>query len=380
MRNIKEITCFCWGDSHELKTWSNVPYYFTRGLETSGLKVNRIDLKKGQQIFIYVGDVISKIFNKFYKEKIYYDYSRTKICDFIINIKMRKAVRKFPDTDLFLSLSFSFNAKKYTDKINVMFCDWSIYYAIEKFGLRSPIFAEKGGIYRQNQYLKACDYNITLFPDVESYYKLKSFNNIKYLGNVINSEELSIYDKNDILEEKKISNRICFIGKRHYKEGLEELVKAFLHIADKYNLYLDIIGFDSLKGNINDRIVFWGYLDKANMHDNRRYYDIIKKAKIIINTTPKWAGFSSMIEAMYWYTPVIVTKYENFSQTFGDDIEFGYYCDNDYYNIMRYISMIFEMEPDKYISKCNIAHSVTNGFTWSEYVKKFLEYVCINQF
>ena len=52
-------------------------------------------------------------------------------------------------------------------------------------------------------------------------------------------------------------------------------------------------------------------------------YEPFKKAKVFINTTPKWAAFSASIEAMYFYIPVVVTPYDEFTKTFGEHIEFG---------------------------------------------------------
>ncbi len=45
LSELKEITVFCeQGDSSQIRTWSNVPYFFTRALEAHGVKVNRVNL------------------------------------------------------------------------------------------------------------------------------------------------------------------------------------------------------------------------------------------------------------------------------------------------------------------------------------------------
>src|SRR5215831_14407914 len=42
--SIREITVFTNGDSGQISTWSNVPYFFIETLKTKGIKVNRVDL------------------------------------------------------------------------------------------------------------------------------------------------------------------------------------------------------------------------------------------------------------------------------------------------------------------------------------------------
>ena len=76
-------------------------------------------------------------------------------------------------------------------------------------------------------------------------------------------------------------------------------------------------------------IYCYGYLDKGKDEDRKTYYDLFRRAKIFINTTPKWGAFSATIEAMYFYTPVIVAPYNEFVKTFGGDIQFGAYCDQN---------------------------------------------------
>ncbi|MHA5135034.1 hypothetical protein [Oenococcus oeni] len=42
---IKEITVFSYGDSNLLKTWSNVPYFFTKTFADDGVSVNRVNVE-----------------------------------------------------------------------------------------------------------------------------------------------------------------------------------------------------------------------------------------------------------------------------------------------------------------------------------------------
>jgi glycosyltransferase involved in cell wall biosynthesis len=75
---------------------------------------------------------------------------------------------------------------------------------------------------------------------------------------------------------------------------------------------------------------------------------------------------------MYFYTPVIVTPYSEFIKTFGQDIDFGYYCEeNDTILIKDKILAI--MQNSSYKELCINANSAVQHFTWDAYVDKMIE-------
>jgi hypothetical protein len=57
---------------------------------------------------------------------------------------------------------------------------------------------------------------------------------------------------------------------------------------------------------------FFCYLDKGSDAHRALYYPLFKEARMFINTTPKWSSFSASVEAMYFYTPVVITLYKEF--------------------------------------------------------------------
>lgn len=44
MHTPKEVIFFTKGDSADISTWSNVPYFFTRTLEEKGVTVHRVNM------------------------------------------------------------------------------------------------------------------------------------------------------------------------------------------------------------------------------------------------------------------------------------------------------------------------------------------------
>ncbi|EOR23312.1 group 1 glycosyl transferase [Niallia nealsonii AAU1] len=287
---------------------------------------------------------------------------------------MKRAVKKYSDTDIFISTSFSYTPWKYTNKKKVLFCDWTISYYYDYFLNRTPDKLEQKSIERQNVHLQKSDYIISLFPNVSEYIK-KVFNEkAYYIGNVINSE-LDV-NKDEILKCKRNSNSILFVGGPKYIEGARCLINSFEMIQEDYpELELNIIGINKKEvDNLPERVNFYGYLNKSNHSDRETYYNLMKNAKVIVNTTPKWAAFSGTVEAMYWYTPVITTPYTSFIETFGSDMKFGYYCErNDPELLKNYLENILTMVQLDYVDLCINANSMVQKFTWDNYVTNLLQ-------
>lgn len=369
------ITVFTDGDSSELSTWSNVPYFLTKTLENKGFIVHRVNVGVHPKISLFFNKFITKLIKLIYNKKSEYYFNRTILYEYIVQKKMKKAVKKYKDTNLFISTSFSFTPWKYTEAKKVLFCDWTIDYYYKYFLNREPDRLEQLSINRQNKHIENSNLVISLFPNVTDFMKEKyeQQKNIHYLGNVINSE-LTL-NKEEVLNCKKNSNSILFIGGLKYLEGAKCLIRAFKIIKRVYpSLNLNIIGiskdhFDSLPEGVN----CYGYMDKSNPMDNDLYYSLIRDGKVIVNTTPKWAAFSATVEAMYWFTPVITTPYNSFIETFGKQIEFGYYCEkNDFNMLSDYILGIFRLDNDNYLKLCKESNRVVQKFTWDNYVNNIL--------
>ncbi|WP_182425182.1 glycosyltransferase [Heyndrickxia coagulans] len=371
----KIITVFTEGDSNKLSTWSNVPFFLTNTLEKKGYIINRVDVNSNKIIRGIYNKIILKIIKRLFNKKTEYYLNRTTYFEKRVERKMKRATKKYKDTDIFISTSFSYSPWKFTNKKTVLFCDWTIDYYYKYFLNRKPDRLERGAIERQDTQIDHSDYVISLFPDVTNYMKEKYSNkNIFYLGNVINS----VLDVNmeQILKSKLESFSILFIGGKKYIEGAKSLIMAYDSLKLKYpRIIVNIIGiskeqFSYLPSEIN----CYGYLDKSKEKDKRVYYRLMSEAKLIINTTPKWAAFSATVEAMYWYTPVITTPYASFVKTFGTNINFGYYCEkNDPELINRFISKILQLSDSDYLNMCQSANKVVQQFSWDNYVNKLLK-------
>ncbi|MEG1847584.1 MAG: glycosyltransferase [Lachnospiraceae bacterium] len=376
----KVITIFTEGDSSDSGIWSNIPYFFTKTLIEKGYFIHRINVE-GNPFFKYLYDkLLCRILRHTILKKTSYSYERSRLYAWETNLRMRKAVKQHPDSDYYVSTSFSFSPTRYTSKPCILFCDWTYEYYIHHFLNKEPDYPERCAIQRQDNVIEHASYVFVLFPNVAEYMKQYYSNpHIFYLGNVINSDsETSKSCDVPICRIKQKNKKILFIGLKKYKEGAVALIHAIsqLHTIDA-TISLDIIGMDISDFTfLPDFVRCHGYLKKNIGAEGDLYESLLKNATVYVNTTPKWAGFSSCLEALYHYTPIITTPYASFTDTFGTLIPFGYYCNENTSNaISSYLNTLFQLSTEQYTCMCMAAHESVKDFTWSSYVDKMLEQI-----
>ncbi|WP_186414391.1 glycosyltransferase family protein [Oenococcus oeni] len=368
---IKEITVFSYGDSNLLKTWSNVPYFFTKTFADDGVSVNRVNVEPNRLLAGLWNRVFLRLIHVIFKNSTY-TFDRTPFFRFLTNRKMKIAVQKYPQTDVFISISFSFHPKKYTDKPVLMFCDWTYDYYFQYFQHRKPDFLETQEIRNQHQLQSTADGLLALFPDTCKYISDQGYcKNVFYLGNVINSETFNA--TNETVMEKFNSNDIVFIGADKYLPGLITLLQAVQILGTAFKGRVQIIGINKDKipsSLLSDKTRVYGYLDKSSVSERNRYYDIVNKAKVFVNTNPRWSSFSASLESMYHMTPIITTHYRSFIETFGENIKFGYYSENDPTEVSILLRRILNLNLTEYKKMSLAAHDAVTSFTWPVYIDK----------
>lgn len=375
MKLISKINVFTFGDSRLLSTWSNVPYFLTTILEQKGIAVNRINIGRNHFVKYIWEKVASRILSRLFKDNIYW-YDRTLICYIETFIRIWFLNKRHADADLNLFTGYNFY-NPFSDKPNVLFSDWDYETMIKEKRERNPYFFEKWSINRQEKVIHKADLVISLFPNAAEEMRIRyQKKSIISLGkNVINNLYKGKIDENDILKEKQKSNKILFIGTLQYIKGAEVLIEAF-KILKKENpkLELTIIGLAQKKFSSVpiDGITFYSYLDKGIEQENQTYYDELISAKVIVNPTPLWAGYSSIVEAMYFYSPVVVSPYSDFVDEFGKDIGFGEYCmEFTAENLAESIQNV--LQNNDYKQMCLNARNCVKDYTWESYVERLID-------
>lgn len=375
----KEIIVFTMGDANSVDTWSNVPYFFTTTLEKKGYIVHRVNIASQDFIMRLICKIFNKIYITFFRPKnknVIYDFTRTKLFYSKVNKQMKKAVAEHPNACLLMSTNFSHSGSSVSNIKSLMFCDWTIAYVIEKHNSRKPDYFEKAAIKKQDKEIRKSDYIVTLFPDVYDYMKkYYKTNNIYYLGNVINSEILDI-NVSTLYKNKKKNNTLLFIGRKAYISSAKALIKAVELLNKERNSdYYKVIVIGMTEADFDEKseyVEYMGYLSKGNEEQKKKYYNSVLNALAVVNTTEKWSGASSMIECMYYATPVITSPYDAFVETFGKEIEFGYYCKNNAENIKECIEDLSNMSEEQYKEVSIKANDAVKDFTWDNYVEKII--------
>lgn len=370
MKEIKEITVFCeQGDSALLSTWSNVPYFLTETLMKKGIKVNRVNLSpKVNKIHKFIYKSFNAVAKGVFRNK-FYTYRRTGLYFYLTKLKIKRAIRRYSNTDAFVFTTYNLSAKGLTSKPVLLFSDWTLDYDMRFFNVRTPDKEEQRFINRQNRNIEEADIVISLFPGMAKDMQERYTNpHIYYIGNVINA--LCEPDK-ACVKRKAEKTDILFVGNKNYKQGAMELIDAFAALKKELPLLsLHIIGMnDNDFSHLPEDVHCYGYLNKSKESERKKYYEFLEKASLFVNTRPKWGAFSASIEAMYFYTPVIVNPYGEFVNTFGENLSFGVFHKDG--SLDKEIKSIL-LNAD-YENMAIAAHEVSKGFTWDRFVENMMD-------
>ncbi len=269
-------------------------------------------------------------------------------------------------------MTFSFGAgskRPYT-----LFCDQTFKQHIAYFDERDPDGLEHPTIVEERKNMRKANMIIALFPDLAESLRTLHGDKVKYYGNVVNMDVQHV-EHAGLLERKRASKEIVFIGNRKYKEGLERLSEAVEVLNDKgsNDLIVHVIGMErhdlpSAPRNME----FHGYLDKGVPDQKRAYFDILERSRLFVNPNPKWAAFSASCEALYLYTPVVIFPYGEFESTFGDVSNVGHPLDStDAGALATAINHLME-DDDAWSQKAIAAHQATKMMTWDNYIAQYL--------
>ncbi len=369
---IKEIIFFSIGDSNSLSTWSNVPFFFAKTLEEYGIVVHRYDLTQ-QQIKIPIVCLYKtwfKILRLIYSKHVQ-NFHRTRYFKAHALRIINNAVKRHPSADCCLFMGYDFY-NKFSSIPTILFSDWTSDMYFERVG-RKPYWFERRYIKQQELAIANSSLTFSLFElcakKLHDKYPQIPIEFLK--GNVINVLE----EPNKQIIERKKSGKILLIGGRKYINGAKMLIEAFnLLTQDNKQISLHIIGMQKKLFSETDldtsNVHFYGYLKKDVEKERKQYYDLISTAQIVVNPSPLWAGYSSTIEAMYYYTPIIVSPYEEFVNEFGNNINFGLYTDNTIEKLAENINSI--LHHPHYTELCLNAHNRVSNYTWNHYIGNFL--------
>lgn len=375
IKDIREILFICYGDARNASTWSNVPYCFVRALEQRGIVVSCVDIRPSRRIESVWNAVIKRCLNLFWRGNMYY-FERSRLAMAISRRKIRMAVASNHTADLCVFTSFSY-WNEFDPRPSLLLCDWTFEILLRDRCHREPSFFERWYIESQRKAIEGAALVVSLFK--ESARKMKETYpsaNIMWPGiNVINN----LYDGEvgeNLINLKKNSNIILFVGRPAYLEGARMLLDSMALIWERYpEMELHCVGIadDDLDAK-DPRVKCYGYLHKDIPAEREIYYGLMCRARVFCNPSPEWAGYSSIVEAMYFYTPVVVSDFMDFVSEFGCQIGFGRYCRTGTADCLAQ-NLLEVISGSSYPVMCTDAHSSVKDYTWGNYASLLLKSV-----
>lgn len=368
MREIKEVIVYSNGDSNNLSTWSNVPYFFCRELERRGIKVDRVNIHVDKDsvlsVFFRVYSKVKKKIIEFKKKnETMYRYNKSDYYYSQVIKKMKEGRKRYPEADAEIAFDLMNNNKG--DIPFVMIGDWTIDYRLKNKYHREADKYEKKLIDKQYDNLSRADMAVSIFPGCYETMK-RHLSSACYFGHVVNSMDEYAPDEN-----KCKSERVLFIGKEKYKEGLLKLIKTVKKYNDEFNksVRISVIGMNEKNASGEGICDFYGYLNKTNVRERELYYRLIGEAKLMANVTSDWNGVSSLFEALYHGTPILVSRNRELELLIGEK-DFCRFCDDENELYKQFVSI---MNDDDYNKISQAAHKFGEMYSWDKFMDKFLD-------
>ena len=343
-------------------------------MEKKGYRVTNIVLREFEP-FKMIFNLPVRILNKFFKINTTYLYVRTPMHFYLTNLYSNfiKLISDKQDVMVVQGFSYPINNRK---NKQILLGDWPSEYLFEEFLKRQPSCFERKSIDRENDVIEAADAVITLFPNVREYMLRKYKNkNIYCFGNVVNIDDDVVLPA-DIQKRKIKSQKLLFIGQPFYLQGAHELIAAALSLRESgVNCEVDIIGINAgLIGSEYPWLTVHGYLDKERPEEKRKYYELVANARLFVNTTSAWSGFQSLLEAMYFYTPILVRPNGSLNSYFPNLNQLAYVLED---REVRLESLLIDSfsDSEKYQSMSELSHSSVKSFTWSHFTENMIKLI-----
>lgn len=374
MRKIETVLLVSLGSSESIDTWSGVPFFLRESLVQKGIRVSVLNLEPNRMLKILYNILICRFWDLFSKKGDATIY-RSFFFRWYSRFKIQHSLRH--PTDAIICCSYFINFTK-GDTPVILLSDWSFSYVLHRSN-RQPSKYLAYWNKKELENIKKADGVLSLFPTFAKYCNNElKVDKVAWLGiNVVNTFNL-VVNAESLINNKKCQRKIVFIGREHYIQAAIDLVEVLPIIRSEIpDVKLEIIGIErdvvaSYVNDIDPSIVFWGYLSKSKPSERAIYDEALSTASVFVNTNAGWSGYSSMVEAMWHFTPVVVYPCEELLDEFGIDITFGRYCKQKI-NLPKEIISV--LRSPNYYSLCINAHNAVNDYTWENYSERLIDYL-----
>ncbi len=308
-----KVNLFTAGDSADINTWSNLPYFFSDALLKHGVAVNRVDLLPANDLryrvphylwWKYVG-----LRHRLGREKPPYDFFRDHVARRLAEARIRQAVRRY-DAGFNIFLTYSFSSYRESHAPVIHLCDSTYEHYLEDTG-RKPTRRDRREIAREVDFLRhahlvyctsrrCCDF-------IRDHYGIDHARPFDYGINL----ELDFSEPAEAwLDRKWQARRLLCIGRGIHKRGIDILVEAHrrLNADQPAPLHLDLVGVlpHELK-EAGPHVTCHGYLDKQDPIQRERYTQLLRDATLFVMPMREGPPPGVVNEAALAYTPVLIS-------------------------------------------------------------------------
>ena len=318
-----KINLFCWGDSNDINTWSNVPYFLSRTLISRNIEVRRFNLIPPSGSAHRLVTFLNRIRNRVGSLLGVRQRPLFRVPAFhrLVNLELANAVRNSQDADLNLFLTYSFSSYRYSNVPVALYCDRTYEQTLEEQGIpaswidRRLIEMEKLNL-RNAQYVftmnQACLQFLRDRYDIRSPQLLKP-------GINLNPDDCS--STSALIARKEAARSILFIGRGYYQRGVDVLLTAFQRFNQSFaNLFtLHLVGVtDDELPEPQPKVICHGYLRKDDPREYFQYLDLLASARLFVFPMRPGPIAVALREALWMCTPVILTNVANASDRIED--------------------------------------------------------------
>ena len=318
-----KINLFCWGDSSDINTWSNVPYFFGRTLILRNIDVRRVNLIPDEALVQRALNFVMRQRNRVASALglRYRPMFRVPAFHRRVNFHLAKTSRKLQDADLNLFLTFSFSSYRYCDIPVAHYCDRTYEHHLEEQGVR-PTAVDRWLMKREKRNLQNAQHvfclNRACLEFVRERYGVRS---TVLLKAGINLSGDDFCDPGALIAGKQAAREILFVGRGYYERGVDILLEAFRRFNDKlsdpFTLHLVGIISDQLP-TPQPHVICHGYMRKDDPVEYREYTKLFASARLFVFPMRPGPIPGVLREAFWMCTPVILTNVPNAAERVED--------------------------------------------------------------
>ncbi|HEY4282749.1 MAG TPA: glycosyltransferase family 4 protein [Chthoniobacterales bacterium] len=374
-----EINLFCLGDSADINTWSNLPYFFSKALIKRGVKINRINIfpyeEPGYNAYMHFLETWFLIQKRLFGINRVYDFFRDRVSCYFANKRIEREVTRFPNADFNIFLTFSLSSGRYSSTPVINVCDIAYEHYLEESGKKKGK-RELRFIETEKQNLQMADIVCGLSEKCRQFLRTRyRLNNVLKLTPGIN---LGVEEPNDVeqlLSCKWGSKNIAFVGRGVQKRGIDILLEAFglfnKEHGDRFTLH--IVGASRAElATSSKNVKCHGYLSKGNPEDLSLYLEILRSATVFVMPMREGPFPGVIREALLHYTPVIMSNIWNEEQKIEHDYN-GILVDRIEPTAFAEEMGSLLRDRQKWENIARNAHESVEQFSWERSVEELLE-------